>query len=125
MTAARATSVAALAAALALGACAAVPQRLQAPKVVAALALAPYAVHEECIVLDAGERIGYLFRAAVPVAFNVHFRDGNAVIQPIERAHSTGESGEFAADRDQVYCLAWEAGALGSSLDYRIAPLRR
>ena len=125
MTNARARGRAVLAAAFALAACASPPQRLTAPKVVAALALAPYAVHEECIVLDSGERIGYLFRAAVPVAFDIHFRDGNAVIEPIASAHTRGESGEFAADRDQVYCLAWEAGALGSSLDYRIAPLRR
>ncbi len=70
------------------------------------------------------QRIGYLFRAAVPVAFNIHFHDGNAVIEPISAARTQGESGEFVADRDQTYCLMWEAGAGGSALDYRVARLR-
>lgn len=117
--------VVALAAALGIAACATPPERLETPKVVAAFELAPYAVHKECIELRTGERIGYLFRAAVPVAFNVHFRDGTAVIEPIASERSAGESGEFAADRDQIYCLMWEAGAGGSSLDYRIARLRQ
>lgn len=115
----------ALAATLGIGGCAQAPDRLDEPKVVAALELSPYAVYQECVALLAGERIGYLFRAAVPVVFNIQFRDGNAVIEPIASEHTAGESGEFAADRDQTYCLTWEAGAGGSSLDYRVARLRQ
>lgn len=115
----------ALAAALGIAGCATAPERLDVPKVVAALELSPYAVHEECVELKAGERIGYLFRAAVPVAFNIHLHEGNAVIEPIATERAAGESGEFVADRDQTYCLMWEAGAGGSSLAYRVARLRR
>ncbi len=115
----------ALAAALGSAACATAPDRLDAPKVVAGLEIAPYAVHEECVVLLAGQRIGYLFRAVAPVAFNLHFHDGNAVIEPISSVQTQGESGEFTADRDQIHCLMWEAGAGGSVLEYRVERLRQ
>jgi hypothetical protein len=115
----------ALTAALGAVACATAPDRLDAPKVVVGLDLAPYTVYEECVLLQAGQRIGYLFRAAAPLAFNIHFHDGNAVIEPISAASTQGESGEFSADRDQTYCLMWEAGADGSVLEYRVERLRR
>jgi len=115
----------ALVAALGAVGCATAPDRLDVPKVVVGLDLSPYTVYEECVLLQAGERIGYLFRAAVPVAFNLHFHDGNAVIEPVSAASTQGESGEFSADRDQTYCLMWEAGAGGSVLEYRVERLRR
>ena len=46
--------------------------RLEAPKVVAGVEIAPYAIHEECVALVAGERIAYLLheqRAASPSTF--------------------------------------------------------
>jgi hypothetical protein len=115
----------ALAAALGTVACATAPDRLEVPKVVVGLDLAPYTVYEECVLLQAGQRIGYLFRAAAPLAFNIHFHDGNAVIEPVSAASTQGESGEFSADRDQTYCLMWETGASGSVLEYRVERLRR
>jgi hypothetical protein len=98
---------------------------LDVPKVVVGIDLSPYSVYEECVLLQAGQRIGYLFRAAAPLAFNIHFHDGNAVIEPVSAASTQGESGEFSADRDQTYCLMWEAGADGSLLEYRVERLRR
>ncbi len=115
----------ALVAALGTVACATAPDRLEVPKVVVGLDISPYAVYEQCVLLQAGQRIGYLFRATAPLAFNIHFHDGNAVIEPISTASTQGESGEFGADRDQTYCLMWEAGASGSVLDYRVERLRR
>jgi hypothetical protein len=115
----------ALAAALGTVACATAPDRLDAPKVVVGLEIAPYGVYEECVELQAEQRIGYLFRASVPLAFNIHFHDGNAVIEPVSAESTQGESGEFSADRDQTYCLMWEAGAGGSVLEYRVERLRR
>jgi hypothetical protein len=115
----------ALAAALGTVACATAPDRLEVPKVVVGLDLGPYTVYEECVLLQTGQRIGYLFRAAAPLAFNIHFHDGNAVIEPVSAASTQGESGEFSADRDQTYCLMWEAGAGGSVLEYRVERLRR
>jgi hypothetical protein len=72
--------------------------------------------------LDAGERVDFRFDARLPVAFNVHFRDGNAVIMPLSSDRTTAEAGDFTADRSQVYCLYWEAGPEGSALDYRVSP---
>jgi hypothetical protein len=115
----------ALAAALGTVACATAPDRLEVPKVVVGLDLGPYTVYEECVLLQTGQRIGYLFRAAAPLAFNIHFQDGNAVIEPVSAASTQGESGEFSADRDQTYCLMWETGAGGSVLEYRVERLRR
>jgi hypothetical protein len=114
----------ALVAALETVACATAPDRLEVPKVVVGLDISPYLVFEQCVLLQAGDRIGYLFRATVPLAFNIHFHDGNAVIEPISAASTQGESGEFSADRDQTYCLMWEAGAGGSVLEYRVERLR-
>ena len=105
--------------------CASAPARLQAPKAVFGLELAPYATVEECVPLEPGERIAYRFESRLPVAFNVHFRDNNAVILPLTRDRTTSESGDFAADRKQLYCLTWEAGAEGSVLDYRVSPWPR
>jgi hypothetical protein len=105
--------------------CASAPSRLDAPRAMFGVELAPYATTEECMVLEPGERIGYRFEARFPVAFNVHFREDNAVVMPISRDATTSESGDFAADRKQVYCLAWEAGAEGSVLNYRVNPWPR
>jgi hypothetical protein len=115
----------ALAATLDTVGCATAPDRLEVPKVVVGLDLTPYAVYEECVLLQAGQRIGYLFRAATPLAFNIHFHDGNAVIEPVSADSTEGESGEFTADRDQTYCLMWEARASASVLEYRVERLRR
>jgi hypothetical protein len=114
----------ALVAVLGTAACATAPDRLEVPKVVVGLDISPYVVYEQCVLLQAGDRIGYLFRATVPLAFNIHFHDANAVIEPISAASTQGESGEFSADRDQTYCLMWEAGADGSVLEYRVERLR-
>jgi len=105
--------------------CVSAPGRLLEPRAVFGRELAPYATTEECIVLEPGERIGYRFEARLPVAFNVQFHEDNAVIMPISRDATTSESGDFAADRKEVYCLTWEAGAGGSVLDYRIGPWPR
>lgn len=103
--------------------CAADPYRLDAPRGAAGVELAPYALHEECVSLDAGQRFDFYFVSVAPVAFNIHYHDANAVIMPIVRDQATRESGEFSADRRNVYCLMWEAGAEASVLEYRVRPL--
>jgi len=102
--------------------CATPPGRLEEPKTIFGLELKPYAAIEECFALESGERIAYRFDARLPVAFSIHFQDGNAVIMPLTRDTTTSDSGDFTADRTQIYCLMWEAGAEGSILDYRLSP---
>jgi hypothetical protein len=110
-------------AALALGGCAADPYRLETERGAAGVDLSPYTLHEECVALEPGERVGFYFVSSAPVAFNVHYHDANAVIMPIVRENATRESDVFTADRKEIYCLTWEAGAQGSILEYRLRPL--
>ena len=105
--------------------CATEELRLSSPKVVSGIELAPHAMYEECMKLSLGERIAYRFRAQPHVSFNIHFHEANAVIMPIDISSSDDEAGTFTADREQIYCLTWEAGAQGSRLDYRVQPLER
>ena len=99
------------------------PYRFDAPRSGAGVEVAPYALHEECFTLNAGERVGFYFASTVPVGFNIHYHDANAVVMPLERNHTAQESGEFVADRKQVYCMMWEAGAEPALIDYRVRPL--
>ena len=109
--------------ALALGSCAVADYRLDAPRSAAGVEIAPYAMHEECVALDRGERIAYYFASVAPINFNLHFHDVNAVIMPIVRENVSEDSGDFTADRNEIYCLTWEAGAAPSVLEYRIRPI--
>src|SRR5437870_12180357 len=88
---------------LLLSGCAANPYQLDTERAAAGVELAPFALREECIALRAGERIGFYFVSVAPVAFNIHYHDANAVIMPMERENATHESGEFTADRKQIY----------------------
>ena len=112
-----------LLAAFLLPGCAGDPYRLDAPRAAAGVELGPYAIHDECVSLGPGSSIDYYFTSVAPVAFNIHYHDANAVILPVVREHATEDSGRFTADRKQIYCLTWEAGAEPSLLDYRIRPL--
>jgi hypothetical protein len=103
--------------------CATDPYLLDRPRSEAGVEIAPYALHEECFTLDVGERIDFYFSSTESVAFNIHYHDGNAVVMPVSREHATEDSGEFVADRKQIYCMMWEAGAEPALLDYRVRPL--
>lgn len=87
----------------------------------AALGLAPYASQEECHRLVPGDRLDYRFTSTAPVAFNIHYSDGNAVVMPISRDAVTADSGIYQPVSARNYCLAWEAGAEGASVDYHVA----
>jgi hypothetical protein len=109
---------------LAAAACATVAERLDAPRAAAGIAIAPYALYEDCFVLDEGNRVEFQFSARPPVAFNVHYREGNAMIMPVELKSTVEESGDFVAEKDQTYCMSWEAGAGGSVVEYRVRQVR-
>jgi hypothetical protein len=90
------------------------------PRAVERMVIAPYAMHEECAHLTAGERLDYRYQSSAPLDFNIHYHEGNAVLAPVVREHSTGDSGWFEARVAQDYCLAWEAGPPGAILGYRV-----
>jgi hypothetical protein len=125
MRAALVSALCASASALVLAACAAGEYRLDAPRSAAGVEIAPYAIHEECVALERGERFNYYFISIAPLAFNIHYHDDNAVVMPVVREKVTEDSGDFAADRKDVYCLMWEAGPQPTVIEYRIRPLPR
>ena len=90
------------------------------PKVVKAHPLPSYQIHEECFKLDEGERVDFRFESTEPVAFNIHYHEGHAVVMPISREKSLEYAGVYVARLDQDYCLMWEAGAAGAVIDYWI-----
>lgn len=111
-----------LAVALASG-CALDPYRFDAARAAAGVELGPYALQEECVALDRGDRLDFYFVSVAPIAFNIHYRDANAVILPIALDNATHDSGVFTADHKDIYCVAWKAGVEPSMLEYQLRPL--
>jgi hypothetical protein len=107
-------------AALACGACATPGITPDAPRTVRAHPLPSYQIHEECVTLRPGDRVEYAFESDLPVAFNLHYREGNAVVIPVARDGSLEDAGVYVARIANEYCLAWEAGPAGATIDYRI-----
>jgi hypothetical protein len=113
---------AALAACIAIAACATDTATPDHPKVVRDHPITPFAIHEECVRLAVGDRVEYEFSATEPVDFNIHYHEGNAVVAPIGREKVYADSGFFVPVIAQHYCLMWEAGVAGAMLDYRVQP---
>ena len=91
-----------------------------APLLVQHLKIAPYESHERCASLRAGDRLDYWYESSAPLHFDLRYREESAVLAPVVRDGSTGDSGLFEARVPATYCLAWEAGAPGAILDYRV-----
>jgi hypothetical protein len=91
-----------------------------APKVVTNHPLPPFQMHQECLRLAPGDRLDYTFDSTEPVAFDIRYHDGNAVVMPIARERTRADAGVFAPSLAQDYCLMWEAGPAGALIDYRI-----
>ena len=111
---------AAFAAALSLCACVQAPISADAPKTVRGHPLPPFGTLEECLRLERGERAHFAFESTEPVNFSIRYRDGPAVVMPVVREQSRGDAGVFAPPLERDYCLAWEAGPAGASLDYLV-----
>jgi hypothetical protein len=71
-----------------------------------------------------GDRLDYRFEAQRPVAFNIHYHEGKAVVMPLSIDNATKESGTFRPLVPQDYCMMWEAGREGAILDYWVALVR-
>jgi hypothetical protein len=105
-------------------ACAQSPVAAGVPRVVERLIVHPYAMHEDCVRLAAGDRLDWRFASSEPLAFNIHYHENGAVLAPVVRDDSAGDTGTFVARMPDEYCLTWEAGARGAIIDYRVL-LRR
>jgi hypothetical protein len=109
---------------LAVSACASEPLRPGVPREVKGLSINPFELHEECAPMQAGDVLDYHFTAQRPVAFNIHYHEGKAVILPVSRDNVTTEEGTFQPLSPRDYCLMWEAGREGAILDYRVTLIR-
>jgi hypothetical protein len=107
------------AAALVLGGCA-TSNVTDTPKIVKGYQVASYQIHEECLALKSGDRLEYRFESTEPVDFNLHYHEGNAVVMPLVREKSREDAGLYSVQIAQDYCLMWEAGAAGATIDYRV-----
>jgi hypothetical protein len=81
--------------------------------------IAPYALHEACMDVAAGERIEYRFESTEPVHFDLHYRDGAATLMPIVRDGVREHAGIHPVREGRRYCLGWEAGPAGAIVAYR------
>jgi hypothetical protein len=100
--------------------CATPPLGPGEPHVGDRLPIAPYATREACVDLAVGDRLDYRFQSSAPVDFELRYREANAVVSPIVRPHSTGDSDIFEVRVAAHYCLEWQAGADGAIIGYRV-----
>jgi hypothetical protein len=70
--------------------------------------------------LAPGDRLQYRFGSTAPLAFNIHYHEGRAVVMPVTRERVSADEGTFAPLVAQEYCLMWEAGAEGTTIDYTL-----
>jgi len=105
-----------------VAACATQPAKLQpnVPKVVEWLTLAPYASHEECVHLDAGDRLDYYFETGTPVQFTIWYREAGVVLAPVTLDRTTRDSRVFEAALAHDYCMTWQAREEEALLTYRV-----
>jgi hypothetical protein len=90
------------------------------PRAVTGERLAPYQSLGECVRMQRGERLEYIFTSVEPVNFDISYREGPATLAPVVREKSLGDSGIFIARLPASYCLSWEAGPAGALIDYRL-----
>ena len=107
-------------AALALAGCAAPPIAAGVPAIVDRLVIAPYEMHEACVTMARGDKLDWRYESGAPLAFEIHYREGGAVLAPVVRDVSSADSGTFEARGPRDYCARWEAGASGAIVSYRL-----
>jgi hypothetical protein len=88
------------------------------------VAIAPYATHDECFDLAAGDKLDYRYDSNAPVDFEIRYRGDAFVVSPIVRPHSTADSDIFEALIPARYCATWQAGAKAVAVSYRLLARR-
>lgn len=106
--------------AVAVAGCTTAPVAPGVPRDVGHVVIAPYQSHDECVRLEQGDRLDWRYESTEPLAFNIQYREGDAVLSPVVREQSTTDSGTFEARLPQRYCLTWESGPPGAIISYRV-----
>ena len=71
--------------------------------------LAPKAIHEACVRLEAGQSRRWHWKSNQPVDFNIHYHRGEEVFYPVKRDGMRGDGGTFIAKAGEDYCWMWSA----------------
>jgi hypothetical protein len=104
---------------LTFAACTSSPMVAGVPQTADHVVIAPYATHAQCLDMRRGDRLDWRFDATASLAFDIHYRESNALLAPVVR-NAASDAGTFEAHEPANYCVTWEAGAAGASLDYRL-----
>jgi hypothetical protein len=76
--------------------------------------------HEECMELAAGQRLGYSFRAAAALEFNIHYHRDGKIRYPVQKKGVATLAGSYTSPRNDGYCLMWRnPGRQPVRLEYR------
>ena len=95
------------------------------PRAVTGERLAAYQSLGECVRMQRGDRLEYVYSSDLPVNFDISYREGQATLAPIVREQSVDDSGIFVARLAASFCLSWEAGPAGALDRLPIAPAAR
>jgi len=77
-------------------------------------------IHEECMTMGQGDALSYAFSANVPLEFNIHYHEGEAVYFPVQEPASAIRRGVFVAEIAQHYCMMWtNPGAQAAALEVK------
>ncbi len=79
----------------------------QADEGVSRLFIGSKKVKEVCLELKAAESIRYGFEASAPLAFNIHYHEGEVLHYPVKRSAIQMLDAVLSAQISQTYCLMW------------------
>ena len=82
--------------------------------------LAPRAIPEACVRLEAGQSRRWHWKSNQPVDFNSHYHRGDEVLYPVKRDGMRGDGGTFTARTGEDYCWMWTARAAPTRVEGRI-----
>ena len=110
--------------AIVAAACASKPPDPNAEHAQDGFEIAPYGIHETCLKLAVGDRLDWRFESRWPVDFNLHYHEGQAVIMPVTKLASYGDSGIFPVTVAARLLRDVGGRAGGCVVNYRIRPIR-
>ncbi len=69
--------------------------------------LAQKKIYERCFNLTPGARVDYRFEASAPVAFNIHYHRGEAVVYGLDEVTTRHADDSFHPETGARYCVMW------------------
>ena len=82
--------------------------------------LAPGAMHESCMSIEAGDKRRYHWKSDAAVDFNIHFHKGPEIVYAVKTSGMRGDGGTFTAKDGGGYCWMWTARDKPVKLEGRV-----